>query len=221
MVYALRPGISFCEASGRLVFLDLPRDRYFCLDDPAEISFRRAMLAGCRDREDEVLEALRRQGILERTDGPRVPCATEALQEATGTLLDRPETVRPRWGAVLRAGAAVLAARASLRRLGMALTLEALARRREAAGPVKPEAAGIEGIAAAFARLDRYLSPLDQCLPRSVALASVLARRRLPARLVIGVRLRPFLAHSWVQSRTLVVNDRPDVVRTFAPILVV
>jgi hypothetical protein len=78
-----------------------------------------------------------------------------------------------------------------------------------------------ERIARAFMRADLVLSPLDQCLPRSIALASTLARRGISASLVIGVRLRPFLAHSWVQSGTLLLNDRPDVVCTFVPILVV
>ena len=80
---------------------------------------------------------------------------------------------------------------------------------------------GIGRVAAAFARADRYLSPLDQCLPRSLALAEALAGLRLAGRLVVGVRLRPFLAHSWVQTDRVVLNDRPDIVRTFVPLLVI
>jgi hypothetical protein len=59
----------------------------------------------------------------------------------------------------------------------------------------------------------------DRCLPRSIAVARRLAKLGIAADLVNGVSLYPFAAHSWVQCGTALVNDRPDGVRHFMPIL--
>lgn len=40
MGYRLRSGISFCDVSGQLLFLDIVADRYFCLQPEAERGFR-------------------------------------------------------------------------------------------------------------------------------------------------------------------------------------
>jgi hypothetical protein len=161
------------------------------------------------------------RGIVERSDRPAILAPPPSLPEANGSLLDFAGGARPGPLDVARAGAAVIRARSSLRRRGIAATIEAAARRRATSGPGACDMNRIGRVAAAFARADLYLSPLDRCLPRSLALARALARRRLSGRLVIGVRLRPFLAHSWVQTGTVALNDRPDVVRTFVPLLVI
>ena len=221
MAYVLESGIRFCETSGRLVFLDVPRDRYVCLEEGAEAAFRQTILQGALTREDPALEALVRQGIVARADRPQSPQRPPDIAPVERSALERAASIKPSRTSVLQAGMAVLAARYSLRRKGLAQTLEALARRSIVEEADTSKTDKITGIAAAFARLDLYLSPSGQCLPRSIAIASVLARQSISARLVIAVRLRPFLAHSWVQAGSLVVNDRPDVVRTFSPILVI
>jgi hypothetical protein len=38
---------------------------------------------------------------------------------------------------------------------------------------------------------------------------------------VIGVRTQPFGAHSWVQNGAVVLNDTPERVSSFTPILAV
>jgi len=221
MAYILRPGIRFCEASGRLVFLDLPRDRYLCLDQGVEQRLRQTVLSGSSCERDPMLDGLVRGGLLEQSERPAAPTQPPSLPEANISLMDVAGGARPPLPAIVRAGVAVVRARASLRRRGMAATIAQAAGQRARAGPGCENTAAIGRVAAAFARADRYLSPLDQCLPRSLALAATLARRGLAGRLVIGVRLRPFLAHSWVQTGRAVLNDRPDIVRTFVPILVI
>jgi len=76
-------------------------------------------------------------------------------------------------------------------------------------------------IVGAFERLNLIFSPLDQCLPRSLALTHLLMRSGHLTQFVIGVRLKPFLAHSWVQQGDVVLNERVDVARTFSSILVI
>ena len=61
----------------------------------------------------------------------------------------------------------------------------------------------------------------DRCLHDSLALVLFLAAERQFPRWVIGVRTRPFGAHSWVQSGRVVLNDLHENVRGYCPILVV
>jgi hypothetical protein len=74
-------------------------------------------------------------------------------------------------------------------------------------------------VAAAF-RLSRLIaSPLDRCLPRSLAAAHGLLDRDIVPELVFGVRLQPFAAHCWVRHGQVLVNESLDQVRNFTPIL--
>lgn len=61
----------------------------------------------------------------------------------------------------------------------------------------------------------------ERCLYDSLALLNFLAGEGLFPTWVIGVRTRPFGAHSWLQSGPVVLNDLHDHVRRFRPILVV
>jgi hypothetical protein len=75
---------------------------------------------------------------------------------------------------------------------------------------------------AVYERLRPLLfSARNRCLQDSLALVSFLARERLLARWVVGIKTRPFGAHSWVQCGEIVLNDQHDHVRRFRPILVV
>jgi hypothetical protein len=48
------------------------------------------------------------------------------------------------------------------------------------------------------------------CLHRSLALAAVLRRRSIDARLCIGVVDLPFSAHAWVEANGLIVNESEE-----------
>ncbi len=53
------------------------------------------------------------------------------------------------------------------------------------------------------------------CMPRSIALASLLRERRFDATLCVGVQKAPFRAHAWVELHDLVVNDALERIRPF------
>jgi len=53
-----------------------------------------------------------------------------------------------------------------------------------------------------------YWKPI-RCLQRSVVTARVMRSAGLPAEIVIGYRLNPFLSHAWVEMDGHVVNDSP------------
>lgn len=77
----------------------------------------------------------------------------------------------------------------------------------------------VRSAAAAFARARHYVSGIDKCLSRGVAMRRFLAGRGCEAQLVIGVTL-PFAAHCWVQRGSTVLTDPLDVVTPYEPILV-
>ena len=82
-----------------------------------------------------------------------------------------------------------------------------------------PDASLFAGAASRMVRLAavRGISrPL--CLPRSLVLWFLLRRRKIDARLRIGVRRHSeeFDAHAWVEWSGFVVNDRRDVLTRYA-----
>jgi hypothetical protein len=62
---------------------------------------------------------------------------------------------------------------------------------------------------------------LDQCLFHALALTRFVNDSGQLATWVIGVRLRPWGAHSWVQQNHRVLDTTPEIVREYAPILAV
>lgn len=84
------------------------------------------------------------------------------------------------------------------------------------------EATRLKLAALKFAMLRPFaFTARDQCLRDSLALMAYLAPLGLRAHWIIGVRTRPFGAHSWVQSGDLVLNDHHEHVLAYQPILIV
>jgi hypothetical protein len=84
------------------------------------------------------------------------------------------------------------------------------------------DTAALHDAVSSYMRLRPFLfTAHDKCLLDSLTLIRFLARRRMFPAWVIGVRTRPFAAHSWVQSAGLVLNDVHEHVRSYTPILVV
>ncbi|MBV8034509.1 MAG: lasso peptide biosynthesis B2 protein [Pelomonas sp.] len=85
-----------------------------------------------------------------------------------------------------------------------------------------PEGDMLRAAVAAYTHLRPFvLTAHDQCLHDSLTLIRFLAKQGVFARWVIGVRTRPFGAHSWVQSGNTVLNDVHENVRAYTPIMVV
>lgn len=59
----------------------------------------------------------------------------------------------------------------------------------------------------------------NKCLAYSLALCLLARRAGHNARLIVGVRTRPFASHAWVEYGEEVVNDAPDLRRKLAVIL--
>ena len=70
----------------------------------------------------------------------------------------------------------------------------------------------------------RWLRPFayaetDACLFDSVALTDFLLRQGVAADFFIGVRIRPFVAHSWVQAHRFALNELPEYLSSYTRIL--
>lgn len=214
---SLRPGITCCEAGGRLIFLDQKEDRYFGLEAAAEAVIE-MLIAGSALTPAQCVIATRleRTGIL--ASGERKAALCSPPQQVSRSLLDealpRVSTLQ-----VLRTAYALQRARWLLSVAGFERSLRATARRK------RPHTGLMTGptvyqIAAGFVRTAALATAYDRCLPRALAVSHMLAAQRIPHTLVIGVHVRPFHAHCWVQQDDIVINDHVEVVREFTPILV-
>lgn len=218
----LAPGISFCDADGTRIFLDLRRDRYFCLGPEANAAFD-ALVTGKQidDEQEQRLVRLHEAGLLTWERGPMVrPCGKAEIGNAP---LDHETPSEPAWLRVFAAVLAVQRAKRQLRRRGLYGACAAIATLKQRQAPwLAPGQFGeLADIATTFAASGRIVATLDQCLALSLALTRRCLTRKIAVDLVIGVKTRPFQAHAWVIAGDTLISDRSDTVRPFTPILII
>jgi hypothetical protein len=223
MRYRLREDVSFCVIGGQTVFLDLERDRYYAIPQRANDAFERLRSSGSSiDKDVFALESLVAAHLLLPAvagDGPI--CEPRPIPPAV-SLFEAMQDIR--YASRLPAVAFSLAItrwRMSRRPLIASIRHLQLRKMQEAIDETQAAVSTVSEIAAAFAASAVITASHDLCLWRSLALADCLSRRGLRPDLIVGVKLRPFGAHCWVQHGSVVLNDRLDNVRNFAPILVV
>ena len=106
-------------------------------------------------------------------------------------------------------------------RRGFAAALDPILRYRSGSTPQPtPDWDILRLVCSAYQRSELLFPAHDNCLPRSLALTEHLLRRGQDVRLYIGVMLRPFRAHCWVQHGSRLLNDWPETIRNFTPLLV-
>lgn len=222
MGFQLRVGVSYCEVSERLLFLDTVADRYFCLQAEVEHAFRSLIAEKSTDYAGrQKLASLIDTGLLIETADAGVPFPFRPVQQASLSLLDTPDQ-SVSGARVASALAYILTARYRLRRSRLDSILKNLDLKK-IPWPRNNivDLDEMRTVAIAFERTSLFLQSHGKCLSRSIALARFLAAHGLPAQLVIAVKLRPFAAHCWVQSGRWLLNDRIDTVRNFTPILAI
>jgi hypothetical protein len=215
----LHSNVSYGLIAGRPVFLDVSRDRYLALDPLAEAAFDRARQppsSACPNNEDATRLLATKLFTLadDWTPMPPVQVQIPDIQispeaPARSRLLDVPEIWLLLWQArrALVSGA-----------LG-----SALCRLKNHRSKVLAPASSVETAALACRfQMARALVPIaPSCLQDSLALGTWLARRGACPDIVFGVKLDPFAAHCWVQTEAAILNDAPDTVSPFAPVLVI
>lgn len=231
----LAPHVRACASDGQVILLDLRNGRY--------VGIGGARSGALADRVDgwprspnalregatstaanQLVASLLARGLLADTPSQRPPQAT--VEEATTTLDAEHGVTNAGIGAWRLAQFLRSAAQTSwwMRCRSLQAIATAVQARRDRLLPVSDSSslAAARTGTATYARLrPLVLTAHENCLHDSLALVGFLASQGVFPRWVIGVKTRPFAAHSWVQMGSIVLNDQHETVRQFRPILVV
>jgi hypothetical protein len=218
MPYRLRDSLFWCQCAGRLDFLDLVEDRYFCLAPDATAAFLGLVAGKAGSGELRHLRPLVARGMLveDRTIEPQqesagIPLASadfaaEHLPQSSLASKVQAVTEQLRWSFLLRARP-------------LASVVERARRNAEEAGRAGEDASpGVGEIISAFAAVSGIFPSEGRCLVRALAFNSLCRRIGIRPSLVFGVRMNPFRAHCWVQLGGKVLIGDFEQVRLFTPI---
>lgn len=204
----LGPQVRAAAVGEDLVLLHIDRDAYACQPGAgARLSADRRRLTGL---DPASCAALAEDGFLAQAWTPaRAPPAPprRGLPEPAGA-----------WG--LGETASVAAACLAVVTGYAGRPFAELVRETPRAGPAAPAPEALR-LAAAFRDLAPWAPLSGKCLVRSFVLRRLLARRGHPCDWVFGVRLWPFAAHCWLQAGEVALDDIPERLAPYTPILVV
>lgn len=228
-----------CLADRHLVFLDLKRDKYLCLDETTsraldwlvDIESASGLRAEAARRilppsVEAIVADLHKQGILtqgirtkERADDHLgfhpIPDRIMSPVAPRPIANRRPPTSRQLW----HFARATISAKWKLRTLPIERTVQEVTRRRDRRGKPQLDTHSTSEVVSAFHAM-RPLFPHKQvCLFDSLALLDFLAPFDAFPTWVFGVKMNPFMAHCWVQDGPIVLNENIDYVKQFTIIM--
>ncbi|MFZ5685691.1 MAG: lasso peptide biosynthesis B2 protein [Pseudomonadota bacterium] len=211
----LRSGVHATPVGDDLVLLDVGRDAYVCLPGAAG-----PWSAGQSDPHDPqaraLAEALAAGGLLAmQGPAPRRP-APRLARPAAGLAPEPSSDVRPT--DLLRLLRAWLDFQRHYRGRPFAHLLAAATDGRPAA---PADAAERARLARVFHRLAVWLPLPAKCLARSFVLLRFLHLSGATAEWRFGVALWPFRAHCWLEADGVVLDDAPERLAPYTPILAV
>jgi hypothetical protein len=224
-----------CHVDGQVILLDLHRDKYIGVGG-ALLPALSARIAGWPATEDDARnsanEAMVEQWLASMCSQGLVcpacssPLVASSTVEPSRSLFadDQPIWDGTQWRRITRVACAQIVVGHWLKRHRLSAIVERILDLR-GSSPAATEHAHqdrLQSAAAWYFRTRPMMSTAhEQCLRDSLTLIRFLASERLYPQWVIGVRIRPFAAHSWVQEGSLVLNDVHETVRRYKPILVV
>jgi hypothetical protein len=235
--FRLADHVRACRVDEQVILLDLKRDKYHGVGDVRAASVSdvivdwpdsdsRSPLPSPSSHSASVsalLQMLTSQAMLVSETGTPKPRAhlDEALESWRPGVTENLSNIN--WQDVLRLGRSAAGAACWLQWNSLAqIESKVLRLRPHVLGHVPTRSDELHRQVSSYMRVRPFIfSARERCLHDSLSLIRFLAARSLFPRWVIGVRTRPFAAHSWVQSGNLVLNDLHDRVRAFRPILVV
>jgi Transglutaminase-like superfamily len=230
--YAICGHAYTCVSGGHLVFLDLERDKYLCLDLEATAALLpclhgrsfviRDAPPDCTNTAgvSQTLSELERRNLVALVPLGQATPSVEQIARPTRSI-SAPAGDEYHCTAVEACKVFFAVARSAvmLRWRTLAKTIAHVTERRNSA-VVPSVAVGLETLEQRFASCrSRFWRP-DACLFNSLALLDFLALHGLYPRLVFGVSMRPFHAHCWVQHEDTVIGDTLERVSQFTPIMV-
>jgi hypothetical protein len=224
-----------CLCDDQLIFLDLRRGKYVGVGGPrlrplTDLIF--GSVSGAIDPplplqhagSDNWIDSLIDQQLLTQAPSVRKPRGPRLLEAVAALDPDDGRDNQSDLPRIVRLWRASLVTSTWLRRRSLAdIESRVIAlRTRHSTRDRSLDERAMRAAAGAYMRLRLFaLSSHDRCLNDSLALVHFLATQGLFPQWVIGVRVHPFCAHSWVQHAGIVLNDQPEHVRAYQPILIV
>jgi hypothetical protein len=217
MYWHLGKSITACIAADRVMFLDTARDRYFAapsaINDSAAGWLRGDLMFAAAPQ----AQAFLRHVIgIEGDDVPAEPVPRHVeMPSPFDTALPPSRPIR----ALTLASVAlrVFRAQRDLRRKPLSAVLAGSVARTRSSSHANPEL--LRSRLRAF-HTARPLVPVPRiCLHDCLALLDWLGEAGAGTQLVFGVAAYPFAAHSWLQWNGEVIDDHPESVSRFTPIL--
>lgn len=228
--YWLPPHVFLCRVLDAVVFLDLRNDAYPTLThDQVQVlgsvvhGWPVPPVSGREDYASRLADKLVGAGLLTCDAGIGRPATPVSLDTAevpaaigVGGTARRPI----RLADIANFLIAWTAASYTLRRRGLQASIEAVKVRKRNRRALPHDADELAHLVFLYRRLRCYAFAVrNRCLLHSLILVHFLARYGVFPLLVMGVRLRPSGAHAWVQQGPLVLDDTPEHVRAYTPIL--
>jgi hypothetical protein len=218
MGFHLRQNLFFCSCSGRTIFLDVNGDRYFCLVDRDDETFRRLKLGDDTSASHDRIEQLIRSRIIYEDPAPTSIADTTVLQPVREIEF---RIYRPAVGEKAHAIRRQLSMALRLRYGGLASTFDHLRRKRDKLTLPESRDDNWPRVISSFASTTMLRPRSGHCLTSSLAMLSYAFELGLDADLVLGVRAAPFSAHCWLQEGDRIINDTLENVSRFIPIMTV
>lgn len=227
----------YCEYEDNVVFLSLSQDRYYAVDAQTVRQLRRIVSDWPRCSADEVegeednpneasISELVDAGILTTSalqGKPALPVAVDSCMDSFPIRRDDPVTC-PRLRDLIAFLYSLMTVLVTLKAFGLNRVIQRMERLGAGAqeGPAPLETISkIQNLAARFFRVRVWFyTARNACLLESLVFWEFLRRNGCASKLVIGVKMKPFGAHAWVQSGDLILTDTPESVSTYRPLLV-
>lgn len=230
-MFHLAPHVAACRVDDQVILLDLRRNRYFGIGRAAAHSLARTVTGwpamttaepkAIEHAHPDALVKLMRQdlvrpGATALMPRRRLPAPARTL--GVGACSPEMPSTPSLSGRIV---VSALTAWGWLRLWSFETIAGRLARPAATPAGGEPDPSCLAQIVGAYDSMrPLVLSRRDRCLHDSLTLNLVLRSRGVPACWVIGVRVRPFAAHAWVQFGDLVLDDEHFRVGQFTPILV-
>jgi Transglutaminase-like superfamily len=235
--YLLAAHVYPCISGQHVILMDLERDKYvavlpahrlarWVLGWPVGAAVEADAPHDGEAGTDALVSQMLAHGMLvtdPHVGKPAVPVTTTRPQHS---LVEFDLDTRPQASAaqLWRFGGSCLRAQISLKLRPIQSIVEAVRERksRRAQSPQEADPVRLRSLVTAFARLRPLFYTLRcACLLDSLTLLHFLSAEGIHPDWVFGVKTEPFDAHCWVQLGEVLLNDIPDRVRQYSPILVV
>lgn len=221
MPFHLRDKVHWCISDGRVVFLDIQADRYFCLPAAANDAFLRLAAGQSQARDCAPLQMLVSRGILVEDGMPAAIKRAPLVEAAERDVADN--ACRSSVLYFVQEFVSELVAARMLRTRTFAEIIATIERKGRSARHHPPHDLEkvLQAIAGAAIDVSFLTRMHDRCLVRALAVHSMCTRRGIRPKLVFGVIAHPFAAHCWVQVRNAVLVGGVEEVRLYTPILAI